>query len=304
MKKILTLDLERGWIRYAITTETLDVLDHGKKEIDNTTESEAVFSVIDELAEKYRDQVEGIAMSLPGVIDYEHGIAYSGGMYKWVRNTEYAKIIEERTGLKTLIVNDAKAAALAEAVYGSLRKVNRGVVLMLLGTGIGGAIIDNKRVINGAHFAAGEFSYIAGDYRDRDDDEDMFSTAVSINRLVEIVKEETGNENMNIMKTMRGVSVSDPDVLRGVRRYCRMLAVFIYNIQAVIDAEQFSIGGNITDEPKFIDMIREAVHERFERASYHNLYEPVIRSVSFHEDSRKYGAVHLFVKMYGGENND
>lgn len=299
MKKILTLDLEKGWIRYAITTETLDILDHGKKEIENTKESEAVFSVIDELAEKYRNQVDGIALTLPGVIDYENGIAHSGGMYQWVHDTEYAKIVEERTGLKTLIVNDAKAAALAEAVYGSLRKAKRGVVLMLLGTGIGGAIIDHKRVINGAHFAAGEFSYIAGDYKDRDEGEDMFSSAVSINRLVEIVKEETGKENMNIMKTMRGVSVSDPDVLRGVRKYCRILAVFIYNIQAVIDAEQFSIGGNIIDEPKFVELIQEAVHERFEKASFHNIYEPVIRSVSFHEDSRKYGAVHLFMKVYG-----
>lgn len=303
MKKILTLDLERGWIRFAITTETLDVLENGKKEIENTTESEAVFSIVDELADMYRNQVDGIAMTLPGVIDYQNGIAYSGGMYKWVRNIPYAKIIEERTGLKTLIVNDAKAVGLAEAVYGSLRKIRRGIVLMLFSTGVGGAIIDQNAVINGAHFAAGEFSYIAGDYKERDDGEDMFSQAVSINHLVEMVKEETGNEHMNIMKLMRGISVSDPDVFKGVRRYCRMLAVFIYNIQAIEDVEQFSIGGSITDESKFIDLIREAVHEKFEKAAYHNLFEPVIRGVSFHEDSRKYGAVHLFMKVKENEND-
>lgn len=294
MKKLLTLDLNRGWLGYAITTETLDVLEHGKVAIEDTNDPEAVFGPIETLGKKYHDCVDGIAMTLPGVIDYINGIAYSGGMYHWVKDMEYAKIIEERTGLHTVILNDAKAAALAEAGYGSLKKVKRGILLMLLGTGIGGAIIDQGQIINGSHFAAGEFSYIYGDYQDREEGQDMFSRAMSINHLVELVKETTGNENMNIMKIMRGISVHDPKIEEGVRIYCRRLATFIHNIQAIEDVDQFTIGGNITDEPRFIKMIQEAVHERFEKSLYHNLFEPAIRSVSFHEDSRKYGAVHLF----------
>ena len=38
MKNILTLDLGRGWIRYAVTSETLDVLESGKVPVESTTE--------------------------------------------------------------------------------------------------------------------------------------------------------------------------------------------------------------------------------------------------------------------------
>ena len=303
-RKILTMDLERGWIRYALTSEHLDVLESGKMPVENTEEPEAVFEVIAEIAEKYRNEADGIAFSMPGLIDSVHGIAYSGGMYRWVENMEYARLIQERTGMKAMIVNDAKAVALAEAAYGSLKKVRRGVVLLLLGTGIGGAIVDDGRLVDGSHFAAGEFSFISGDYLDREDGDDMFSAALSINHLVEIVREETGIENLNIMKIMRGVSVKDEDIMRGVRIYCRRLAVFISNIQAISDVDQFSIGGNITDEAGIVDLIREAVHERFQRSRYHSLTEPVICSVSFHEDSRKYGAVHLYMKLFGEDHVD
>lgn len=125
----------------------------------------------------------------------------------------------------------------------------------------------------------------------------MFSRAMSINRLVEMVKQTTGNENVNIMKVMRGLSQRDPKVEEGVRLYCKRLASFIYAIQCVVDVEQFSIGGNITDEPRFIKMIQEAVHERYETNKFKVTFEPIICGVSFHEDSRKYGAVHLFLQM-------
>ena len=44
-------------------------------------------------------------------------------------------------------------------------------------------------------------------------------------------------------------------------------------------------------------MIQQAVHERYETNRFKVTFEPVIRGVSFHEDSRKYGAVHLFLQM-------
>ena len=93
MKKILTMDLGRGWIRYAITTETLDSLEQGKVPVESVTDPEAVFSQMEMLGKKYKDKVDGIALTMPGVIDSEHGIAFSGGMYRWVHEMEYAKII-------------------------------------------------------------------------------------------------------------------------------------------------------------------------------------------------------------------
>lgn len=294
MKQYLTLDLGRGWLRWSITNERLDVIKHGKVEIVSVTDKEDFFRPIQQLADQFRNQVEGIALSMPGIIDSECGIAYSGGIYRWCRNEPLALEIKDLTGLKTVLVNDAKAAALAEVGYGSLKGVQNGVMLMLLGTGIGGAIIRDGKLMNGEHFAAGEFSYLTDCYERADNNDDMFALACSLNGLTKVVQETSGKENMNILKVMFGLNRNNEAIQKGVQIYCNRLANYIYNIQCIIDASVFIISGNITDEPMFMKMIQQAVDERFEKDTYHNIFQPDIKEVTFHEDSRKYGSVYVF----------
>lgn len=297
MKQYLTIDIGRGWLRWSITTENLDVLRNGKVDITSVTDREAIFQPICKLADTYRSQVEGICITMPGVIDTQFGIAYSGGVYSWVRNEPLAHEIEASTGLKTVIVNDAKAAALAEIGYGSLKNVKDGVMLMLLGTGIGGAIIHDGKIFNGAHFGAGEFSYLTDSYERPKNNEDMFALACSLDGLVRLVRETTGKENMNILKIMFGLNRGELGIKIGVKKYCERLANYIFNIQSIIDASVFVISGNITDEPEFVKMIHESIDERFEKDVYHNIVQPEIKGVTFHEDSRKYGGVYEFKRM-------
>ena len=160
MKKLLAIDLGKNWMRWAITSECLDVIKSGKLEVASVENRDDFFSSLKSISDVYQQQVEGIALTMPGIIDTEKGIAYSGGVYRWVRNEPLAQEVESVTGLKTIIVNDAKAAALAEIGYGSLKHVKHGVMLMILGTGIGGAIIHDEKIFNGAHFGAGELSYM------------------------------------------------------------------------------------------------------------------------------------------------
>lgn len=294
MKQYLTIDIGRNWLRWSITNERLDVSKHGKKEIKSVTEREDVFIPIEELARQFKDQVDGLCITMPGVIDTETGTAYSGGVYSWVVNEPLGLEIQESTGLKTIILNDAKAAALAEVGYGALKGVRNGVMLMLLGTGIGGAIIRDGKILNGEHFAAGEFSYLSDAYERPSNNEDVFALSCSLNGLTSIVKETTGSENMNILKIMFGLNRNNEGIKQGVKKYCDRLANYIYNIQCVIDAEVFIISGNITDEPMFMQMIQGSVDERFQHALVPFIFQPDIKGVTFHEDSGKYGAVYAF----------
>lgn len=297
MKSYLTIDISRSFMHWSITTEELDVLQQGKCEIDNHSFRSAVFQPIQKTAERFKGKVQGIALTMPGVIDSQKGMAYSGGIYEWVRNEPYAYEVEQMTGMPTVILNDAKAAALAEVGYGSLKNINHGVMLMILTTGIGGAIIDHGEIVNGSHHAAGEFSYMTGDYEDRENGKDMFVFSCSLSGLCKIVEETTGRKNMNIMKILFGLSKKDPDIVQGVRIYCKRLAFFIYNIQCVTDADRFVLSGNVTDEPYFMDLIQEAVNEQFNKSVYQNIYKPEIKDCSFHDDARKYGAVYMFRKL-------
>ena len=125
----------------------------------------------------------------------------------------------------------------------------------------------------------------------------MFALSCSLNGLVSVVKEVTHHENMNILKIMFGLSKGKEDIIEGVKVYCARLANYIYNIQCVVDASTFVISGNITDEPAFMQIIQDAIDERFSNDSYQNIFQPVIRGVTFHEDARKYGAVYAYKEL-------
>lgn len=296
MKKYFTIDIGSKWLRWSITSECLDVIKHGKLEVP-VDDREIFLNTIVEVVNTYKNEVRGLAITMPGVIDTECGIAYSGGIYRFIRNEPLAMELKELTGLPTIILNDAKAATLAEIGYGSLKNVNHGVMLMLLGTGIGGAIIHEGKIFNGAHFGAGEFSYLTDCYERNYDNQDMFALSCSLDGLVDCVKQKSGKENMNVLKIMFGLNHDNPGLKDGVKMYCERLANYIYNIQCIVDASVFVISGNITDEPIFMQMIQEAVEHRFASDYYQNVFEPEIRGVTFHEDSRKYGAVYQLKKM-------
>jgi predicted NBD/HSP70 family sugar kinase len=304
MNKYLTIDIDAAKVRYAVVTDELDVLDCGS-EYSVIDDKDRLLDIITGIALKYKDQTEGMSVTLPGVIDSVHGIAYSGGVYKWVHDFHYQEELEKRTDMRVAIANDAKAAAYAEMGYGSLKKVQNGVLLMILGSGIGGAVINDGKLMNGAHFAAGEFSYMMGDYKNRENGNDLFTTAMSLNGLNQCVMKSTGRDKMNMIKIMAGVNSGDDQVIKGVTTYCDRLASYMYNIQCVVDAQRFVLGGSLIDEPALLKMIRDGFDRKYDSAPFRNIFKPEITDVCFHNDSRKYGAVYLFRQLYGeGEKYD
>lgn len=94
-------------------------------------------------------------MSLPGRMDSNKGYLYSGGMLQYNRGKNIVEILEKRCPVPITIENDGKCAALAEAWIGNLKDCDDGIVV-ILGTGIGGGIIKDKKLHKGKHFMAGE----------------------------------------------------------------------------------------------------------------------------------------------------
>lgn len=298
MKRYLSLDVGSTKLKYAIINEKLDVLEEGCT-YSVTDDKEKLFQLYEKIAAKYAGTVEGITLAIPGVVNMETGFANSGGVFRWVNHFDYAGEVSQRTGMKVAVCNDAKAAAFAELGYGSLKKTKDSVLLMLLGAGIGGAVILDGHVLNGSHFGAGEFSYIMGDYRQRDNKKDMFAEACNMDSLAAIVSEKCGRK-VNVVQIMAGLSNEEPDFIAGIQEYCSRLAIFIYNLQCVLDVECFALSGSIADEPFMMKMIQKTVKKIFDEAKYQRITYPIIKSVTFHEHAKLYGAVYHFRQLYEG----
>jgi glucokinase len=101
-----------------------------------------------------------LGIGCPGVIDPESGalVGTTPHLPHW-RDLPLAAEVARRTGLPAVADNDANCAALAEARLGAAR--GAGVVLMLtLGTGIGGGLVIGGRIHRGAHGGAGEIGHV------------------------------------------------------------------------------------------------------------------------------------------------
>lgn len=108
-------------------------------------------------------QLGGIGIACAGGIDTGRGVVVtpSPNMPGWV-DVLLADIIRERFDVNVYLVNDASAAALGEHRYGAGRGVNN-LVLLTLGTGIGGGIIADGGLYLGAVGAAGELGHMTVD---------------------------------------------------------------------------------------------------------------------------------------------
>jgi predicted NBD/HSP70 family sugar kinase len=104
--------------------------------------------------------VEGVGVSLPGLVDQEMGTAAFIPHFKW-RDWEVARELREALGLAVFVDNDANAAALAELWFGrpEIREV-RDFIIVLVEEGVGTGIVFDGQVYRGRSGAAGEFGHM------------------------------------------------------------------------------------------------------------------------------------------------
>jgi glucokinase len=103
--------------------------------------------------------LRGVGIGLPGFILMDKGVIVGSNNMPEFENYPVRDEIERRLGAKVILENDANAAALGEKWMGAGRKVDD-LVLLTLGTGIGGGIIVGGRVLHGQLGMAGELGHL------------------------------------------------------------------------------------------------------------------------------------------------
>jgi glucokinase len=120
----------------------------------------ALLAVTDELLAR-NPGVEAIGLGAAGMVEWP------GGQARWAphntyRRMELRRLLHERTGLPTMVDNDANVAAWAEARFGA-GVVTDDLVLITVGTGIGGGLVLDGRLYHGVHGFAGELGHMIVD---------------------------------------------------------------------------------------------------------------------------------------------
>lgn len=118
----------------------------------------ATISTLQTAASRRGLHVDAVAVGIPAILDPDTGMAVGGPALDW---QEFEIVGRLRVMLKApfLVENDANLAALAHAWRGDGRGV-RDFVTVVMGAGIGAAVVANGRLVKGRHNAAGELGYL------------------------------------------------------------------------------------------------------------------------------------------------
>lgn len=293
--RYLAIDVGGTFTKYAVITDECQIVE--KDKIPTVTEplDDFIMSLVD-IYRKYEGTVEGIALSMPGIIDSETGFMYTGGNLACITNLNIVEVLEKHCHTHVTVENDAKCAALAEVWNGALKDCKNAIVVVC-GTAVGGAVIHDRKVLKGTHNMAGEFSYTMTDAEPEYSMDNTLAGNTGIKCLLKFVSKHTGipAEELDGEKVFSMANCGDENAAAGIREYVRHLAVQINNYQFMFDPEKIVIGGGISVQPLFLQMIKEELKKI--NAVY--LWDLPIADVDvcrFFNDANLIGAVYVHIK--------
>lgn len=227
----------------------------------------------------------GCACSSPGAVNQEKRVIEGNCAISFVHEVTFYRSLEQALNLPIAIENDANCAALAEVAYGTAVG-KEDVLVVVIGSGIGGAIIKHGKIEKGHHLFGGEFGFmlLEGQWNFS-----QLATPVAMAKRVSVMKglEETALTGKNVFE----LAEAGDQIAKGeVQRLFYYLAAGLYNLQTSIDPEMIVIGGGISVRADLLEKIEEQMVIIFNRGQKTGI-KPDIRLCQFKNDANLLGAV-------------
>jgi glucokinase len=122
---------------------------------------ETIVEAVDEAREAATGEVLAVGVGVPCLVEPRSGVAMACNHLPLV-DVPLRDLLAERVALPVVVENDATAALVAECRYGAARGA-RHVLILTIGTGVGGGILADGRIVRGVSGAAGELGHVVVD---------------------------------------------------------------------------------------------------------------------------------------------
>ena len=183
--------------------------------------------------------VEGVGVSATGQVDSSTGVVIgTNGAIPHYEGVNIREAMEEAFGLPVRVLNDANAAVLGECFTGAARGL-RHVLMLTLGTGVGGGMVLDGRLYGGARGIAGELGHFPLERGGRPctcGNRGCLEQYASTTALVRLACQATGEASLNGREIFARAARKDPTMLR-VLAAC---LVHVFNPEMVL------IGGGVS----------------------------------------------------------
>ncbi len=159
---LIGLDLGQAQFRGAVVNLRGKIRDVVVLPVNDCNGSEAlslVYQIIDQLISSTNQQLSGIGVGPPGLINTYEGLIVNAVNLNW-KNLPLMRLLEQRYHLPVSILNDCQAAAIGEKTYGRDYQQDENLVLLHIHHGIGAGIIVHRELFQGDGGFAGEIGHV------------------------------------------------------------------------------------------------------------------------------------------------
>lgn len=224
------------------------ILNSEKKQIEETIEKN-IFEQIKNLSKKYK--IEKIGIAAPGTIQDDKILrAYNLGIEK---EYEIIKQLSKKIKVPIKIRNDAKCAALAENKYGCLKGYKRSLFLTL-GTGIGGAVIINDKLLDAGDLPGCEVGHMiiekggllcsCGKFGCWQQYASMKALKNNLRKVLNCDEQTDSKQLLNILRNINEEDKNYLHINNIIEQYIENLSIGISNLINIFEPEIVGIGGS------------------------------------------------------------
>ncbi len=288
MNSALGIDIGGTKISYALIDNNGNVQGEIQK-VSTPKTAREIEALLKNIISKFEDNVEFIAIATAGTVNNENNkvIGSTANLPKGYKEIDFSSLSLK----KVFIENDANCAAWAEYRIGASMGYKNSIMLTL-GTGVGGGIIINGKLLKGKSGGAGEMHFAMSRNQKRQctcGAWDCFEAYASGNGLRRTAVEITKNENITTYDVVEGVENSDENCIKALKTWENDIALGILGLGNLFDPDCFVLSGSME---KFVDT------ERIEQfVNSHILTSPI---KVFHAKAGNYAGM-IGVVLLGNE---
>ena len=228
-----------------------------------------------------RKKLIGIGVGVPGLVDYDKGVILDFGVRHSMFDIRIRDFLEEKTGLKTIVDNNANTRVLGELWYGYAEGY-KDIIYVICSQGIGSGIICDGRILRGADNVSGEFGHMTVNVDGREcvcKKRGCLETYCSIEAFEHITIEKSKGLSKDIPAlTYQDICryAEQGDEFYKTRLYdtANIFSTGLANLIGIINPKMVILSGELFDESRyFLDIVLDLTKK--------NIFSPIAQDVIF-----------------------
>ncbi|WP_226037746.1 ROK family protein [Aquibacillus saliphilus] len=295
MKKYIAIDVGGTNVKHAVILEDGSFVTKNKYRTDRTNLNrfvEDMIQIIDVYIKQY--EISGIGISMPGFINVETGYSETAGSITVLNDKNLRLYLEERITLPIEMENDGNCVALAEKLNGNAVDCEN-FICVTVGTGIGGGIVINNKIVHGHSYKGGEFGFMVT--QNGITDKELWHFNGSTGSLIKDYKKLKSINESVIVEGERifAEAEQDENVQELINYWLRNISNGIFNLVATLNPQKILIGGGVSAREDLLDRLKSHLNQN---QSWNDLAVP-IEICKHKNDAGMLGALKHFLDRNG-----